>query len=471
MVNSLYFPALSTLSLPAGTQLWRIATKTDNNFNKFLTADFIFRYSENTSEFDLEGSYMTIFHQGTDSASNGFSVVLYKPSGSTDIQIGVRYRAGSGTSWTDLAGSFVSLNSIGDVSVDGYQFMFQYDYNGTNKIVNFYVAQFNGTTTKTTPDFSFETTTGPSVGTTSLNQWGFGALPQALNENTTGYNNVNDYNGYVAQNLQVLFLRTWSTLLPKVATGTNYGMFNSDNSAYSLYELNKSETYVPAGVTNLPFQLMVPDDSTNIADLDNNAVDPAVDVTLATSTTNFQTLTSFAVNSSTGYIFIDTSEIPCVLIGTKVLCENGYRNIEDIKIGDKVRTHDGRLVEVLNILNIRVSNQQNTQCIKIEKGSYNQFSIIDDLYISKTHAILLEDEFVLGIHNKTIPYKLIDRNEKSWFHYFCLETPNHLTDTFIANGLPIETWSGCFPWNKQTQYVGKLKYNEKGNRILETKKD
>jgi hypothetical protein len=66
---------------------------------------------------------------------------------------------------------------------------------------------------------------------------------------------------------------------------------------------------------------------------------------------------------------------------------------------------------------------------------------------------------------------LIDRNEKSWFHYFCLETPNHLTDTFIANGLPIETWSGCFPWNKQTQYVGKLKYNEKGNRILETKKD
>jgi hypothetical protein len=468
MVNSLYFPALSTLSLPLGTQLWRIATKTDNNFNKFLTADFIFRYSENTSEFDFEGSYMTIFHQGTDSASNGFSVVLYKPSGTTDIQIGVRYRAGSGTDWTDLTGTFVSLNSIGNVSVDGYQFMFQYDYNGTNKIVNFYVAQFNSTTTKTEPDFSFETTAGPSVNTTSLNQWGFGALPQALDENTIGYNNENNYNGYVAQNLQVLFLRTWSTLLPKVATGTNYGMFNSDNSAYSLYELNKSETYVPAGVSTLPFQLLVPDNSTNIADLDNNAVNPAVDVTLATSTTNYQTLTSFAVNSSTGYIFIDTSEIPCILKGSKVLCENGYRNIEDIKIGDKVRTHDGRLVEVIDIFNRRVSNQPNTQCIKIEKGSYGEFNVIDDLYISKHHSILLKNKFIPVEYNKTIPYKRIEKLEKTWFHYFCLETPNYLTDTLIVNGIPVEIWGGWKPGDKENKYLSLLKFDEKGNRILET---
>ena len=47
MVNSLYFPALSTISIPSGTQLWRVATKTSNAYNNFLTTELLFELITN----------------------------------------------------------------------------------------------------------------------------------------------------------------------------------------------------------------------------------------------------------------------------------------------------------------------------------------------------------------------------------------------------------------------------------------
>lgn len=40
---------------------------------------------------------------------------------------------------------------------------------------------------------------------------------------------------------------------------------------------------------------------------------------------------------------------PCFVAGTPVLSNTGYCNIEDIKVGDKVLSHDGKFHEVLNI--------------------------------------------------------------------------------------------------------------------------
>lgn len=40
---------------------------------------------------------------------------------------------------------------------------------------------------------------------------------------------------------------------------------------------------------------------------------------------------------------------PCFIPGTKIMTSNGYKNIEDIKVGDLVLTHKNRYMPVVNI--------------------------------------------------------------------------------------------------------------------------
>ena len=471
MVNAIFFPAISTLSLSSTSELWRIATKTSNTYNNYLTMDMLFRYLDNPSELDFSGKYMTLFHMGTDSSSNGFSVCLYKDSVSGNISIGIRFRAGSGTNWADLENSFVDLTTIGDVDSDGFYIMFQYNYSGSNKIINFYVVQFNGDTNKTSPDFSFETTTGPSVGTTSLNQWGFGSLPQSLvlSDSPDGYNDTNGYNGYVAQNLQLTFLRTWnpSTLIPSTSTtDLEYAMFNT-NSSYSLYNLNKNYTAVPSETSNLNFQLEIPPDNTNLSGLSNNAVNPSVSVTTTTSTTAFQTLDAFAINSTLSYNVVETSEIPCVLKGSKVLTLNGYVPIENIKIGDIILSHDNRELIVEDIL-CEYTLSKNVKCVKIKKGIYSDIHVTEDTCLSFHHGILIENEFIPAEQNTIFDMETV--SGQTLYQFYCLQTPNYLTDTMIVNGIPTEVWGGWKPYDKTTHDLYPMKereFNKNGNRVLQ----
>ena len=61
---------------------------------------------------------------------------------------------------------------------------------------------------------------------------------------------------------------------------------------------------------------------------------------------------------------------PCFVKGTKVLTDNGYKNIEDIKVGDMVLTHKNRYMPVVNIggehnkdiYSLRVQGFLKTEC-------------------------------------------------------------------------------------------------------------
>lgn len=44
-----------------------------------------------------------------------------------------------------------------------------------------------------------------------------------------------------------------------------------------------------------------------------------------------------------------TSGFPCFITGTKVLTNNGYKNIEDVKLSDKLLTHTGKHQNILNL--------------------------------------------------------------------------------------------------------------------------
>lgn len=61
---------------------------------------------------------------------------------------------------------------------------------------------------------------------------------------------------------------------------------------------------------------------------------------------------------------------PCFVKGTKVLTDNGYKNIEDVKVGDMVLTHKNRYMPVINIggehnkdiYSLRVQGFLKTEC-------------------------------------------------------------------------------------------------------------
>lgn len=63
----------------------------------------------------------------------------------------------------------------------------------------------------------------------------------------------------------------------------------------------------------------------------------------------------FNIVDTDKYCYIMTYSYPCGLAGTKIITENGYKNIEDIREDDFVLTHNNRFCKVNKIMN-RVSN-------------------------------------------------------------------------------------------------------------------
>ena len=451
---SLFFPALSQVS-PLPSEKWRIATKTASTYNNYLSMELVFSYTDNAAQFDLTNNRMTLFHQGTDASTSGIAVVLKKTAGGS-IQLGLI--SSTGTAWTEIASSFVDLNTIGSVASDSFYVLLTYDYSGSNQILNFYVVAFN-LTVKTAPDFSYTTSSGPAIEPIG-NQWGFGSSPQSITD-AAGYVATEGYNCYVAQNIQTSFLRTWNInpIIPATSsTSGQFAMFNSVDATTSLYTLNRNSTQVAAGTTNLNFQLYMTGAALN--DIYNSSVSPNVAVTQTTSTSAYPTLTGFAINSSGSYNVPQNSSIACILKGTKILTDSGYKLIEDITMDDKIVTHDNRIVKINDIHMMVLYSREKTAPRIIKKGEYNAF---EDLYISEGHGILIDDyfdyPFNLGLEQRKLNELLT---------YYLIRTENFLTDTLIANGVIIESWGGWLPDIKTDDWV-KIPddyYNDKNLRKL-----
>jgi len=79
---------------------------------------------------------------------------------------------------------------------------------------------------------------------------------------------------------------------------------------------------------------------------------------------------------------------PCFVAGTKILTKNGYKNIEDVIVGDSVLTHKNRFKDVIELMNkeaselleIKIKERKNIYCTlnhpfycieKLEDGSFS----------------------------------------------------------------------------------------------------
>lgn len=63
----------------------------------------------------------------------------------------------------------------------------------------------------------------------------------------------------------------------------------------------------------------------------------------------------FEIEDTDNYTYLLTYSFPCGLAGTKIITKNGYKNIEDVNVGDMVLTHQNRFNKVLKTMT-RTSN-------------------------------------------------------------------------------------------------------------------
>ena len=455
-VNALYLKNFNAGDTT--TQKWRVAIKTSGAESIFSSLMIIKLNTSELPPITSTSNYMTVFHAGT-SSSRGLGIFLKYSSGT--YQIGLRYIIKNGSAWNEVPGSFTPLSSWGTVSTDAFMLMLSYDItSNTSPKLIFGVVNFSTITPKTTPDFTL-TYTFTSTEITSGAQWGFGSSPES---NTAEYGLIttNSYNSYSSSGIYLTDLQGWAAYyMPytSVLTGV-YAMFNTGFSSNSIYSIMRSGSYVPVSTTNLSFQLNTP--NTTLSNLNNNNLTPSTSVTLTAGTTSFAVLPSFGVNgtdTNTTYITAVENAITCLLKGTKILTENGYKLIEELTKTDKLITHDKRIIEIKNIFNFLTYPNEETIPFVVKKGKYSAF---EDLYLSKGHAIYVDDEF-------RYPEELDLHKSEGLNHpysYFHIETENYLKDTIIANGVTVETYTDLFEYqffNLAPEYK-----NSKGKRIILT---
>lgn len=461
-INALYlnsFPPSDT-----STNKWRLSVKTSGSENIFST---LFVFQLNPADLpplqSNPSNYMTLFHAGT-SSNSGSGVFLKYNSSTSKYEIGLRYNIKNGSIWTEIPGSFTPLISWGNIN-DPYLVLFNYNVTSkTTPTFTFAIVNFLTSPDKTSPDFSVSYTFS-STEITATGQWGFGSIPMTITSQY-GLTTNNNYNSYVSAGIYLTYLQAWPAIQIPInsISSTAYAMFNT-NVSYSLYSLMRSNQYVPSGTTSFNFQMVT--SGGTLSSINNNAISSIspTSVTLTSGSTAFSALPGFGINGSDSgstYITSVQNAISCIIKGTKILTETGYKLIENLSQDDKLIDKDGKSINIVKIYNFHTIPNNETNPILIKKGEYGSF---EDLYISKGHAIYLDGEFVW-------PFKLnlpqVENSNYEPICYFHIETENYLKDTIIANGVIIETY--CAKENYFLQHVPKY-INKNGNRIMPDSKE
>ena len=127
-----------------------------------------------------------------------------------------------------------------------------------------------------------------------------------------------------------------------------------------------------------------------------------------------------AYNTNNGKLIKETivTEKFCFVAGTKVLTENGYKNIEDIKIGDKVYSYNlnNNELELKEVINTIISYTMDTYKVTldgkiVEMSPKHQVYIIDKGWVraydlKAGDKMLKSDNTIIEIEN--VEYKVYD---------------------------------------------------------------
>lgn len=181
---------------------------------------------------------------------------------------------------------------------------------------------------------------------------------------------------------------------------------------------------------------------------------------LTSITANYGAVINGSLLSTNDAIFLntntvtDTDTIVCYLKGTKILTKNGYKNIEDMILGDEVSIfgnikdereiiNNSNGVNTLKVIFIGTFSRSNltshSKPIIIKSGSFSENIPFEDIGISPFHRIIVNNSLFQAIYliNNNNIYQSEDYETVTYYH-FELETHSIVK----ANGLLCESLIG-----------------------------
>ena len=143
---------------------------------------------------------------------------------------------------------------------------------------------------------------------------------------------------------------------------------------------------------------------------------------------------------SSTYRFSFLSDPVCLTDTCDVLTPNGYVNIKDLSIGDKVTTPEGENVKITKVMKPQEYYVMGKAYPHfIPKNSLGENKPSKDTFISKNHAYKSGNEWLCGQFN-------IEHNATNWdkeyVTYYNVMTEDYPKHTLVVNGVEMESWGG-----------------------------
>jgi hypothetical protein len=125
-------------------------------------------------------------------------------------------------------------------------------------------------------------------------------------------------------------------------------------------------------------------------------------------------------------------EVVCFLGDAPVLTPSGYQRIDSLRIGDMVRTADGRDVPIRRVRHQRVVASRQSNPYRIERG---QFGATETVLISPDHRIMVAGRGLVEARH----LGLTQVKQGDTLDYFNLELPCWESDNMVVAGVEVES--------------------------------
>jgi hypothetical protein len=138
-----------------------------------------------------------------------------------------------------------------------------------------------------------------------------------------------------------------------------------------------------------------------------------------------------------------SAQASCVLAGTKVNTAEGWRNIEDLQVGDFILNQNNEQIEIIKKKSWRIKWGSKDFANAVYKIQAGFCGTVETLYISAYHKIVISGQpseaYTLGLPRAT-------KNDICLGDYYVLyniQLKNHKKNYFSVNGMClIESWDG-----------------------------
>jgi hypothetical protein len=151
---------------------------------------------------------------------------------------------------------------------------------------------------------------------------------------------------------------------------------------------------------------------------------------------------------------ITYGSVVCLTESCKVLTKSGYKNVGDIKVGDKLLTDKNKESVVKRIYKETKKVTEETKPYMVPKNYYGENKPNRDIFISGNHMIKNA--------RKNLWYRTKNVFEQKWeseeVTYYNFELENYMEDNMIVNGVVMESWDGKRPLEARTYTWERIKY-------------